>query len=219
MTPRANDSVPYVPKGRYRLVANRIGKPGQEQPGIYQELAWGYMQPPMADEDPVKVWAWLDREARITKVTDYTASGKLAIKPFFIVTYPNVAQETVQAFKDALIPRGVLTDPAFALQTPLAGTYLFTAVKNEEQDDGSSIVSAVLADATDPTGLPVTIANNIGSLVTRTIYMGVVVPPTVPSGIIGVDYTVRDFSFDPSIGMYALQIEMVSEKTLTTGVN
>ena len=36
--------------------------------------------------------------------------------------------------------------------------------------------------------------------------MGVTAPPTVPSGTSGVEYFIRDFSFDTTLGMYSLAI-------------
>ena len=211
---RSADGEPFTLPGRWRLEVNRTHRPPNEKPGIYQELAAGYLQPPT---DPLQ-WPKIDQAARITKVTDWTASGKSAILPYFIVTYPNVAQETVQNFVNALVPRGTLVNPKFDDQVQLTGSYRFSAVKNEEQEDGSSFVMATLVNAVDPGGLSVLFANNCGNVVTRTIYMGVSFPPTVPTGSSGVEYFVRDFSFDINLGMYSLQIEQVSQNTLTAGV-
>jgi hypothetical protein len=223
----AQDASGRLP-GKWRVVSHQYNPPNRRERGLYQVLAQGFLQAPALlspDEmqDPAMAnkqladWSAIDKEARITKVVDWSVAGKDAFAPYYIVTYPNVAQETVAEFVKLLIPRGPITDPVFDSQTRLDGNYTFTAAKNIEQDDGSSIVVAILVKAGSP-GLNIPIANNCGNIISRTLYMNAPVPVAVPSGESGIEYSVRDFSFDPELGMFTMSIERVEQKVLTTGV-
>lgn len=199
--------------GTYRVSRVRQAGP-DEGGGIIQELRYGWMQP----GTDAGTWAALDLEARITTVTDYLSSGKTAFKPYFVVVYPNVATQTVKAFVEGLVPRGTITNPTFDTQTQLSGTYKFTAAKNVEQGDGSSMVVAILVDSTDATGMEVGYANNCGSIVTNTIYGNLTDPVLVPAGTSGIEYSISSYNFSPELGMYSMSITKTEQKTLTAGV-
>ena len=124
----------------------------------------------------------------------------------------------MREFCEAIIPRGTLTNPTFDKQTQLTGSFKFSAVRNEEQEDGSSVVYGILLSTTAPDGMAVIMADNCGSKVTHTIFNGVLEPTVVPSGTSGIEYRIGGFSFDRESGLYSFTIEKIEEKTLTAGV-
>jgi hypothetical protein len=221
---RVADDPVYRPVGRWRVERVWLVPEGSNIPaGIYESLRYGYLQPPSVSAsypkpDSASDWSKLDAEARVFRVTDLPTAGKTAGLPYYIVVYPNVAQETVREFCEAIIPRGTLTNPTFDKQTQLTGSFKFSAVRNEEQEDGSSVVYGILLSTTAPDGMAVIMADNCGSKVTHTIFNGVLEPTVVPSGTSGIEYRIGGFSFDRESGLYSFTIEKIEEKTLTAGV-
>ena len=151
---RAGSDNTFRLQGRWRVASLRKHQ-GNEKPGIYEELKVGYLQPPGTSNDyPMSSsatdWSNLDPLARVIKIKDAPSDIKTRLRTYYVVMYQNVAQATVQAFTEALIPRGTLTNPSFNGQTALSGTFNFINAYSEDQNDGSSVVIGVLSAVADP---------------------------------------------------------------------
>ena len=216
VNPRGNDVAPYILSGRWRLVANRLAEPGQAS-GIYQELAYGYLEPPNWEDeatDPdtqTQQWAPLDAEARVLEYQENrTEDAKriMGIANYYVVIYPNVASDKVASFEAGLTHRPDLdltvdgSQPRFFSGILPPGTYRFCHADNKPAEDGSaSDVIAILCNTAAVVNVPIMMVRNWQQYDWKTYYSGVpVVPSTVlPEDIIAVDNPACN-SFPPTTG-------------------
>ena len=165
MFPSVSDKGLSDPKGslsgEWRLVKNEIDPPDRAEKGIYQTLRKYYLQPPGTPGDYPKSlgatdWTGIDSLTRVVGVNDFSDANRVTAGKnlFFGVMIPNVATETVKEFCAALANRPVLANPVFENQTALSGNFLYGGVRSKLEEDGSSTVTAALAQSDNFANVP-----------------------------------------------------------------
>jgi hypothetical protein len=202
--------------GTWRVVRN-FEDP--QLPGyVVQVLRRGWLKAPVLDTQAA--WAAVDEEARIVRVREQCSEVAAAFGTYYVVMYKGVANDTVREFCERLPARPTLTNPTFGLQSVLTGSFRFQAARNDEQDDGSSIVVAYLTSTTVPDG----VEHKLYSGATadewrRLIYDAPAVPSvvgvTAPAGGAGaIEYRISSFSIDKETGLYDLVVTKRESKPL-----
>lgn len=227
---REGDDAAFQPRGRWRQSRVWYVVSGQQQPtGLYEELRYGYLQPPtVADSWPKPTsstdWSSIDKEARIFQVRIYDLPGKTVtgLRDIYYILYPNVATATVREFCEQLQGRGTLTNPQFGIQAAMTGSYAFRIVKNEDQGDGSSNVIGVLLNLSiTDTDFVVTL-EGCGMRESIKYILNSPTLPTAgdavfPASTSGVEYSMH-FEYSREWGVFDVTISKREEKTLTAGV-
>jgi len=233
---RGEDGAPYTESGTWRLIGNRLGKPGKEVPGIYQDLARGYLMAPdmtgenLTDEDKTALWVETDKEARVLRYDEYltdAAKNVMGIVNYYVIVYPNVAQEHFPAFCDAMEKRPDLdlkdqiSQPRFYSGVITDGTYRFVKASNKPDEDGSSSdVIAVLCNVNAATNQDILMWANWNLFDYRKYYSG---SPAIPAGllpenVLAVDHDYQ-ITYPPVVGA-AQDTQSVHAKTYkVTGFN
>ena len=236
VNPRGKDGAAFTVPGRYRLVSNRIARPGQEKDGIYQVLAQGWLQSPVipqptdpnAQPDPdavAKAWAAIDAEGRIVTLPAYSdadAKKVMGLVNVYTILYANVAQDSasdfakaIEARPDIVIADGDLTPVFFGRQPLPAGTYRFVKAQAKEQEDGSAEVVAILADMAAPENQALLYVRNWQVHDYRLHWTEV---PVLPDGIPPPDVMAEDTDTVPGGGTPPLLTDAGVPNQKTTGV-
>ena len=195
----------FCADGRYRLILNAYNPPDKPPLGIYQELAYGYLQPPAWTDEATDAdtqtaqWAPLDAQARVLEYQENRtndAKAIMGIANYYVVIYPNVATETVTSFEAGLTHRPDLdlTDPSsqprFFAGTLPPGNYRFCHSDNKPSEDGaSSDVIAILCNTKAVVNVPIMMVRNWQQYDWKTYWSGV---PQIPSDILPLDILALD---------------------------
>ena len=200
--------------GTWRVVRN-FEDPDQKGK-LFQTLRKGYLLPPTPPEEGGDVsWTALDAEARIWRVNEVDATLAEMLVPHYVILYPHVAKTHVHEFCAALLARPDIEDPVFDEHPALAGTYKFSVVKNEEQDDGTSYVFAVIVSTEVPAGKEVQIYDGCAVAEWATFFFMLPTLPTCPVSESGIDYRLEGIAFDKELGLWECRIVRSETKTLT----
>ncbi len=179
--------------GRWHVSSLRKNGP-QEKPGIYEELRLGFLQPPGTPNDYPKSkdandWSGIFSQARVVKMFEYDQDNraKAGENRYYILTIPGVAPTTIKEFCAALSSVPVLENPTFGIQTKIPGTWKIRGVRNEEQDDGSSVVFAMLVDASGLTAGEITMEDGWNQTVVHQFYKHIADYPDAPFHPVNID--------------------------------
>lgn len=228
---RAGEEEDFNLAGRWRQARAWFEIEGGQLPvGLYEELRYGYLQPPTVTDsipkpDSVTDWTKLDLEARAFKITvfDNTNLAKAGENIYYKLVYPNVATTTVREFCEGLGNRSALTDPVFGKHAKITGTWKIRGVSNEDQGDASSTVICSLANSASFTPGEITLDDNWNETIFSNFYHNLPDYPSAPfppTNVAAVDnpgdwtkqssaatiYRIRSADLDKSTGLWLIDV-------------
>jgi hypothetical protein len=203
--------------GIWRLQYNAYNPPDRPPLGIYQVLSKGYLVAPgvnvaqttdddndsdvanLTDDEKNELWLPIDSQARVLKYDEFLtdqAKNVMGIVNYYVVIFPNVAQERVTEFLDAIEKRPDLSleddikQPRFYSGVLPNGTYHFTKATNKPDEDGSSSdVIAILCNTAAPVNQEILMMQNWQQYDYRRFFSGSVSIPAnvLPTNVLAVD--------------------------------